>query len=324
MKIYGKAKTESYFQKLVKSKAMGQFYIFEGPDGVGKKTFADHLAAMIHCESDFAPCGSCPSCIKHKTHNHPDYIRIENDDSEKDKKNISVETIRRYSRDMYVKPLISDTKIYLLDDEKPLAPEGQNAFLKILEEPPSYAIILMLTKNRSSLLDTVLSRGVIITVDPCSHEETVDYIKENFPEASSRAELIAAFSGGVLGNVKSLAEEDGFFSLRNDYYNLLTQFSSDKTAAFGNTLAFILKNKDSINDILNLTVSWLRDVICLKTSDEKHIINFDFKDSISAFAAGITTEKVFKTTEEAENTAKYFTKGNNLELWSVNIFKNLI
>ena len=147
MNIYGKTKIDSYFQNLVKCKSVGQFYIFEGPDGVGKKTFADYLASMIHCESDVKPCGMCPSCIKHQTHNHPDYIRIENDDSEKEKKNISVETIRRYSRDMFVKPLISDTKIYLLDDEKPLASEGQNAFLKILEEPPSYVLIIMLIKN---------------------------------------------------------------------------------------------------------------------------------------------------------------------------------
>ena len=324
MDIIGKKRLKSYFEKLVKTKSFGQFYIFEGPDGVGKKTFARYLAAMIHCEGEAPPCGTCPSCIKHKTNNHPDYIRIENDESDKDRKIITVDTIRRISRDMYVKPLISDTKIYVLDDEKPLEAAGQNAFLKLLEEPPAYVLIIMLVKNRASLLDTVLSRGVLFGIDPCTQDETEEFIKKYYPDAALRSKLIAAFSGGVLGNAKSLAEEDGFFSLRDDFYKTLAGFSLNHTKALRDISSFIMKYKDNVPDLLNLLVSWLRDIICLKTSDEKSILNFDYLNELSAFSSDITSDKVFKTTEEAENMAKYFTKGNNLELWTYNMLKNLI
>ncbi len=324
MEIYGKKDLKSYFASLVKTKSFGQFYIFEGADGVGKKTFSDFLAAAIHCEGDIKPCGVCSACIKHKTHNHPDYISVENDDKDKDKKNITVDTIRRISHDMYVKPLLSDTKIYVLGDEKPLAPEGQNAFLKILEEPPSFVLILMLVKNRASLLSTVLSRGIVRRVDPCTHDETLEYLRRFYPSLGERAELIASFSGGVIGNAKSLAEEDSFFSLRDDFYKTLSVFPENQTGALRDTVSFILKYKDNWDDIINLLFSWLRDVIFLKTADEGSVINFDFKDNISAFASVIPTDKVIKTADEAESMANLYSKGNNLELWAFNVLKNLL
>ena len=324
MEIVGKTKLRSYFERLAETRSYRQFYIFEGADGVGKKTFADYLAATIHCTGSTKPCGTCPSCVKHSTDNHPDYVRIENDDSDKDKKNITVDTIRRHLRDMYVKPLISDTKIYLIDDEKPIAPEGQNAFLKILEEPPSYVLILMLVKNCASLLDTVRSRGVLCRIDPCTIDETLYFINKYYPSTGARAKLIAAFSGGILGKAKSLAEGDSFFSLRDDFYNTLSIFPLNQAEALKESVSFVLKHKESLDDILNLLLSWLRDVVCMKTADEKHIINSDFKDKLTSFCSGITTEKVIQTAEAAEDMSKLFSKGNNLELWSLNMFKNLI
>ena len=261
MEIIGKTKLRLYFKRLAETKSYGQFYIFEGADGVGKKTFADYLAAMIHCGGREKPCGKCSSCIKYSTKNHPDYIRVENDDSDKGKKYTTVDAIRKYSRDMYVKPLISDTKIYLIDDEKPLAAEGQNAMLKILEEPPSYVLIFMLVKNSSSLLETVRSRGVLCRIDPCSFDETLYFLNKYYPNTEKRSKLIASFSGGNLGKAKSLAEGDSFFSLRDDFYNTLSLFPLNKAETLKESAAFIIKHKESLDDILNLFLSWLRCIL---------------------------------------------------------------
>lgn len=322
MELVGKRKLKEYFDSLVKNRALGQFYIFEGPEGVGKKTFADYVAAAVHCEGENPPCGVCGSCIKHKTHNHPDFIRIKNEDASL--KTLSVDTVRHFSEDMYTKPFLSDTKIYVLDDFLPITAEAQNAFLKILEEPPSYAVIFLLVKNTAELLQTVLSRGMLCRVDPCSKKEISEYIKKYYPEAASRAELIAEFSGGIAGSAKAMAEGGEYFALRRSFYDILSKSGGAKPAELFEVSDYVQKNKENLNLLLNFLLSWLRDAVCVKLAQgEDGIINYDYGESICAFSSAFTAEQLMRAAEETEKTAFYFSPGNNLSLWMLNLVKSL-
>ncbi len=321
MELIGKNKLKSYFDSLIKNRTLGQFYILEGPEGAGKNTFVNYVAAAAHCEAQNPPCGVCGSCIKHKTHNHPDFIRIKNEDASL--KTLSVDTVRHFSEDMYTKPFLSDTKIYVLDDSLPITAEAQNAFLKILEEPPSYAVIFLLVKNSAELLQTVLSRGMLCRVDQCSKSETVGYVKKYYPDAAPRAELIAEFSGGILGSAKAMAEGGEYFELRRAFYETLSKTAAANPAGLFEICDFVHKNKEKLNLILNFLLSWLRDAVCVKLTGEEKIINFDYRESICAFSASFTAEQLLRAAEETEKTALSFAPGNNLDLWMLNLVKSL-
>ena len=321
MKLIGKQKQKKYFDALIESGNLGQFYIIEGASGVGRRTLVEYISMKIHCESHAAPCFKCPACIKHLTGNHPDYIKIKNRDD--DKKNITVDTIRAIVADIFVKPMLSDTKIYVLDDERPIGIEGQNAFLKILEEPPSYAVIFVIVKDKSELLETVLSRGVLCHVPPCTKTETTGFIKEKFPQRAHLAEFIADYSAGVLGVAEKMASEGEFFQLRGDFYSVLKAISGSKAEGVCALTKFFVKNKEKNDILLNLLTSWLRDAYIIKTDKVENIINYDFKNDIYTFASCMSEAELMNTITAIFDMAAKFSKGNNAELWVLQMLSHL-
>ena len=321
MKLIGKQKQKEYFDNLIKNGTLGQFYIIEGAGGVGRRTFVEYISMKIHCEAENAPCFKCPACIKHLTGNHPDYVKVKNADG--DKKNITVDTIRKISEDIFIKPLISDTKIYVIDDEKPIGTEGQNAFLKILEEPPAYAVIFIIVKDKSALLETVLSRGVLCHIPPCTKAETESFVKEKFPEREQMASFIADYSGGVLGEAEKIASEGELFQLRSDFYEALKAVSDSKATGICEVSKFFVKNKEKADILLNLFASWLRDAYSAKVLRNGNIINYDYKNDIYAFASCLKEAEIMNTMSDIFDMAKNFSKGNNAELWICNVLSQL-
>lgn len=321
MRIIGKKAQKGYFDTIIKNKNFSHFYILEGDSGVGKKTFADYIAASIHCENENSPCGICSSCLLHKTGNHPDYIEIKNDAT--DRQTILVETIRKYTHDIYTKPLLANNKIYILTDRVPIGIEGQNAFLKVLEEPPHYAVIILLVNNADFLLPTVRSRGLLCHIDNCTKEQTISFILQNFPLAADKAEIIASLSCGNLGMAKALASENEFFTKRQELFDLLSYITVGKRSGLCEVVSYFSANKASLNALLGILISWLRDALYIKTVGGNQIINADYIDKLSGFASSVTTEKIIRTLETAEDMAAKFSKGNNTEIWTVNLMMKL-
>ena len=310
MDIIGKRKTVEYFKNAAENDTLHHFYVIEGPQGVGKKTLVRYVARILHCTGSTKPCGVCPACVKHLSANHPDFAVISENSS---KANLSVDTVRGVSEEIYVKPLLADRKIYLIDDSKPLAADAQNAFLKILEEPPSYAVIFLCTLNAKALLPTVLSRAVVMRVDPCTKDETVRYIRSNFPQADN-AELIAELSGGILGTAKDMAQGTEYFETRRELYDILSR--SGSALIFGLD-EYFAKNKETVSRTLNLLLSWLRDAVCLKSGGRA--INFDYESAIMRFAQAHGTSEIIKISDAAFDMCQNFKKGNNLPLWTANL-----
>ena len=131
---------------------ISHFYLICGPEGSGKHTLARLLAAAILCGKADSPCGRCNPCRKVFDGNHPDFITVEDPEH----KTTAVKIVRQYREDMFIRPNESDYKVYLFPQE--LGTEGQNALLKILEEPPSYGVFILLTDNPEKILPTVRSR----------------------------------------------------------------------------------------------------------------------------------------------------------------------
>ena len=128
---------------------ISHFYLISGPDGSGKQTLAQLLAAAILCRDENRPCLRCGVCRRVRDGSHPAVITV----ADPEHKNVSVKLVRQYRDDAFIRPNESDHKIYLFPQE--LGLEGQNALLKILEEPPKYGVFLLLTDNPEKLLPTV-------------------------------------------------------------------------------------------------------------------------------------------------------------------------
>ena len=181
---------------------VSHFYLISGPAGSGKHTLARLLSAAILCENSEKPCLSCKACRKVMGSAHPDCITVEDPDH----KNVAVQIVRDARADMYVMPNEGSRKIYIFPQA--LGIEGQNALLKILEEPPEYGVFILLSDNPEKLLPTVRSRCTELNLLTLPEPVLRKALAEQFPEADSDS-LSAAISrsGGYLGQAQILLEE---------------------------------------------------------------------------------------------------------------------
>ena len=180
---------------------MSHFYLISGPAGSGRHTLANLIAAAMLCEEPDGPCGVCRACRKVLSGNHPDFITI--DDPEK--KTVPVDLIRQARADLFVQPNEGKKKIYLFPRAQDMGLPGQNALLKVLEEPPAYGVFLLLTDNPDKLLPTVRSRCVELKLRALPEGLLRKILRSEFPEADVQT-LDAAImrSGGYLGQARAL------------------------------------------------------------------------------------------------------------------------
>lgn len=180
-------------------------YLLCGPAGSGKHTLARLLCAAMECTAAEKPCLRCPQCHKVLHGTHPDIITVD----DPDRKTLPVKLIRDTCADLYVRPNEGAKKIYLIPRAQDLNPQGQNALLKCMEEPPAYGVFLLLTDNAERLLPTVRSRCVELRLQPLADAVLLPALRERFPQGEESAlRSAAARSGGYLGQAETLLREN--------------------------------------------------------------------------------------------------------------------
>ena len=189
---------ENLRQSLQKGRA-SHFYLICGPEGSGKRTLAKILSAALMCEGVAQPCMDCEACRKVMASTHPDVITV----TDPDHKNVPVKLVRQIREDMFIKPNEGKRKIYIFPQEMGI--EGQNALLKVLEEPPGYGAFFLLADNPEKLLPTVRSRCVELSLTALPEELLRQELIKRFPAASAEEiEAAAAQSGGYLGQAEQI------------------------------------------------------------------------------------------------------------------------
>ena len=226
---------------------ISHFYLISGPAGSGKHTLARLLASAILCQSANAPCGSCHICRKVRENNHPDVITVEDPDH----KAVAVKLVRQAREDMYILPNESDYKIYLFPQE--LNVEGQNALLKILEEPPKYGVFILLTTNAEQLLPTVRSRCTELALKALPSELLTRVLAKEFPDAPADVlEAAVSRSGGYLGQARDLLEQGA--SLPPQTERFLSAFAEKNSLELAKLFAGLEKMKR--DQLLPLLTEW--------------------------------------------------------------------
>ena len=201
--LLGNERLKENIRRSIGRGRISHFYLICGPEGAGKRTLARLMAAAILCREPEKPCLRCASCRKVMNNSHPDFITI--DDPEK--KTVPVDLIRQARADIYVRPNEADKKIYLFPRGQDMGLPGQNALLKVLEEPPEYGVFFLLADNPEKLLPTVRSRCTELALTALPEELVRDWLVKEFPQA--QADQIASAvsrSGGYLGQAKAILE----------------------------------------------------------------------------------------------------------------------
>ena len=200
--LLGNARLKENLTGSIRQGRISHFYLISGPEGAGKKTLARLLAAAMLCREKEKPCGACKDCRKALGNTHPDVLWVEDPEH----KTVPVRVVREARESMFIRPNEGERKVYIFPQE--LGVEGQNALLKVLEEPPSYGAFLLLTDNPEKLLPTIRSRCTELKLLPLRQEELIAALKKVYPQIQEDVLVAAAVrSGGYLGQAKAILEE---------------------------------------------------------------------------------------------------------------------
>lgn len=258
---------ENLIEHLQSAIAMGKVshaYILDGEKGSGKNFLADIFAAALQCEEKgTSPCGKCTSCRQAEGKNHPDIIRITHEKPN----TISVDDIRQQlCGDIMIKPYKGPYKIYIVDEAEKLNVQAQNALLKTIEEPPAYAVILLLTTNAESFLPTILSRCVTLHLKPVKDSVVRKYLMEQVQVPDYQADICAAFAQGNIGKAKRLAMSEEFGQMKEHAVHLVKYIQDMDISELINSMHKITEFKTDISDYLDLLMVWYRDVLLYKAT----------------------------------------------------------
>ena len=190
-----------------------------GEKGAGKKTVAEAFAAALQCESSQdRPCGVCHSCRQAAGGNHPDIITVTHEKLT----SIGVEDVRSSLWGICRSGLIMGRyKVYIVPEAEKLTVQAQNALLKTIEEPPSYAVVLLLTDNEQILLDTIRSRCVLLQMKPVPDEQVKEYLMEHIQVPDYQADICVAFAQGNIGKAVRLASSEDFNLIKASAMHLI-------------------------------------------------------------------------------------------------------
>lgn len=256
-------------------------YIFEGEEGLNIHESAKLFAMALTCRNpSSAPCCSCPSCVESRAGTNPDIIFVE---KPSDRKTIGVAPIRALTDDAAIKPFGSPRKVYIIREGDLLTEAAQNALLKTLEEPPEYAVFIIITTNRSIMLPTVQSRSLLVHFPPVPDAAVRKYIEEKYPESENK-EFLVKYCAGIPGRADAAAENERFYAIRAEALEKLPHLlTKNKLYAF-DIRKYLDAEKDSADMILDFWISYLRDVLVIQTGAPEMIINTDKADTLRSLA----------------------------------------
>lgn len=311
--IIGHEEIIRHLKNAMRSGKVSHSYVFTGEPGSGKKLLATTFAITLQCEAGGTePCQKCESCKKALGKNHPDIIMV----SHAKPGVITIDEIRsQVVGDVGIRPYFSPHKIYIIPEADLMTTEAQNALLKTIEEPPEYAVIMLLTSNAGALLPTILSRCVRLDLKVVDDVLVKKYLMEHLHIPDYQADIDASFAQGNIGRAVEAATSEEFSRLTQNALKLLKY--SDKMEVYD--LAEEIKNlsaeKQNINDYLDIFQFWFRDVLMFKATRE--IDNLVFKQEINYIreqASERSYENIEKILEAIASTKVRLRANVNFEL----------
>lgn len=280
--VVGQSHITTTLKNAIKTEHLAHAYLFCGPRGVGKTTCARILAKTINCERPTAEteaCGTCDTCL---TFNENSSFNVFELDAAS---NNSVDDIRALTEQVRFAPQVGKYKVYIIDEVHMLSTAAFNAFLKTLEEPPSYAIFILATTEKHKILPTILSRCQIFDFKRIQTNDIVAHLnnicgKENLVAEEAGLHIIAQKSEGCMRDALSIMDRISSFSNGHltyeqtvEHLNLLDAsfYFKQLDAVMSTDIASVLLQLESVyqrgfegDAIINGFAEHLRDLLLCK------------------------------------------------------------
>ncbi len=300
--IIGQDQIKEYLHNVLQTGKVSHAYILNGEKSSGKEFIARVFSMALQCEKGGEePCQECHSCKQALSDNQPDIIRVTHEKPN----TVSVDDIRtQVNNDVGIKPYSSPYKIYIINEAEKMTPQAQNAILKTLEEPPAYAVILLLTSNINALLPTIISRCVVLNMKPVPDSLVRKYLMEQLQVPDYKAEVCVAFARGNVGRAKALASSEDFENVKAEALSLLKYIQDMDLNEVIAAVKKITEYKLEIGDYLDICAIWYRDALLFKaTHDVNHLV---FREELQALrrTAQHSSYEGIETILRALDTAK--------------------
>lgn len=281
-KILGNDTIKKSLSNLVDTGNISHSYLFVGKSGIGKKLFAIELAKKVMCLGD----EKCESCVKFEANSNPDFEIISPDG-----KTLKIDQIRKMQAKIVEKPIISNKKVYIIDNADCMLEESQNCLLKTLEEPPEYAMIILICSNESKMLQTIKSRCIIIKFDELTDDQIAQVLNTKDKE-------IIKLCGGSLEKAEKVHEQKDTYNKLKELVHFLEQGSM--VDVFNNADVLYSSKEDIIDllDFLNIiffekcmtNVNCSKAISIIEKTKKKIMANNNFDMSIDYMLMHILEE----------------------------------
>ncbi len=311
--IIGQEQIKEHLQNALSTGKISHAYIINGEKSSGKEFIAKIFAMALQCEQEgVEPCNECRSCKQTLSKNQPDIIYV----SHEKPNTISVDDIRaQVNNDVAIKPYSSKYKVYIINEAEKMTTQAQNAILKTLEEPPAYAVILLLVSNMNSLLPTILSRCVTLNMKPVRDELVRKFLMEELQVPDYKANVCVGFARGNVGKAKLLASSEEFENIKAEALSLLKYIKDMEMQEIVAAIKKINEYKLEIQDYFDIIAIWYRDVLLFKaTMDANQLIFRDEIQTLRKIAARCSYEGIEKVIQALSTAKKRMEANVNFDL----------
>ena len=240
-KIIGNEKIKQELEQTITLNKMSHSYMFLGTSGIGKKMIAKEFAKMILCQGEQKYCNHCKSCIEFDSNNNPDFQLIEPDGA-----SLKIEQIRQMQKKIIEAPIISNKKVYIIDDADLMTTEAQNCLLKTLEEPPEFVTIILIGSRENCFLSTIKSRCTIIKFQDIENDYIKNYLAQNYGISNISENMLDIF-GGSIGKAENLKDKQ---ELYNNIIEIIEKIKTMDLIDILKKADIIYKSQDEKNEIL--------------------------------------------------------------------------
>jgi len=318
--IIGQEKAVNILLKSLKEDSISPSYIFIGSEGVGKEFTAIEFAKTINClnlNNNLESCNTCHTCNKINKQCCPDLKIVK-----PIKGSIRIEQIRELRREIDLKPFENRKKIYIIENAEKMTIEASNCLLKTIEEPPDYAILILICMNIDSILPTIISRCQLIKFRLIDSLKIRKILLKKIDLEESKAELVSRLAQGSIGRAFKLISDKEYFNRREKLLDYLTKILPGKyDSNFFINIEKILTDISEMDEILEIILLWYRDILVVKKlGDQKYIVNSDKVEALNEKSRVYSQKILIDILDYIEQIQEFIKKNINRRLVSERLY----
>ena len=306
-------KIATYFNNAVASDSVRHAYIISGQGGMGKKHLSGILRHYFACNTNSA-CGVCSGCKSDLAGANPDVVCLSNPEN----KPYKIDEIRELIKRVYERPMHGKYKLIVIEEAHLLDERCQNALLKAIEEPPPYAVFVFLCDNMSTVLQTILSRVMVIELLPWKRAE----LEAVYPLPESDKYLYDYCMGNI-GRLISICDDEEFKGARDCAVSVLSKVLTTNSYAVYEAVEEFTKRKEHIAEMLSVLTLFMRDVVFLKKGLAGNLLNTDKKTEIKLLSDALTSAQALEIAELLGKETSYIRHNENMAMQIQTMFMKI-